>query len=81
MKSNKIKVTFVLPNLLAGGAERVFSYIAQNIDPKQFDTTLLIIGYSKDASYDVEGINLVFLEKPRVKTGIHALLKQKNQTL
>ena len=75
MKSNKIKVTFVLPNLLAGGAERVFSYIAQNIDPKQFDTTLLIIGYSKDASYDVEGINLVFLEKPRVKTGIPALLK------
>ena len=75
MKLNKIKVTFVLPNLLAGGAERVFSYIAQNLDPKKFDTTLLIIGYSKDASYDVDGINLVFLEQPRVKTGIPALYK------
>lgn len=75
MKLNKINITFVLPNLLPGGAERVFSYIAQNINPEKFNTTLLIIGYSKDASYDVKNIGLVFLEKPRVLNGIPALYK------
>ena len=75
MKSAKINVTFVLPNLMAGGAERVISYIAQNIDPKKFNTTLLIVGHSKDASYDVENIKVVFLGKDRVLTAIPALFK------
>lgn len=73
MKPNKINITFILPNLLPGGAERVFSYVAQNIDPKKFNATLLIIGYSKDASYDVKNIGLIFLEKSRVLDGIPAL--------
>lgn len=73
MNSKKIKVTFVLPNLLPGGAERVFSFVAQNIDKDKFDVTLLIIGYSKNASYDVQDIDLVFLEKARVKDSIGAL--------
>jgi glycosyltransferase involved in cell wall biosynthesis len=73
MKPIKINITFALPNLLAGGAERVFSYVAQNIDQNQFNVTLLIVGFSKDASYDVKNIKLVFLEKPRVKDGIFAL--------
>lgn len=75
MNLNKINITFVLPNLLPGGAERVFSYIAQNIDSKKFNATLLIIGYSKDASYDIKNIDLVFLEKSRVKAGVPALYK------
>src|SRR5690606_9210203 len=75
MKSDKIKVTLVLPNLLAGGAERVISFIAQNIDPTNFQATLLIVGHSKDASYDVENIKMVFLEKPRVLSAIPALFK------
>lgn len=73
MKSDKISITFTLPNLLPGGAERVFSYLAQNIDSKRFNVTLLIMGYSKDASYNIENINTVFLEKPRVLNGIPAL--------
>jgi glycosyltransferase involved in cell wall biosynthesis len=75
MKSNKINITFILPNLLPGGAERVFSYIAQNIDSNKFNASLLIIGYSKDASYDVKNVGLIFLEKSRVKNGIPALYK------
>ena len=75
MKSSKINITFVLPNLLPGGAERVFAYIAQNIDPKKFNATLLIIGYSKDASYDIDNIDLIFLEKQRVLNGIVDLFK------
>ncbi len=73
MKSNKINITFVLPNLLPGGAERVFSYIAQQINSDKFNSNLLIIGYSKDASYDVKNIGLIFLEKARVLDGVPAL--------
>ncbi|WP_299520402.1 glycosyltransferase [Winogradskyella sp.] len=76
MKSDKrISVIFVLPNLLPGGAERVMSYIAQKIDSSKFNTTLVVIGYSKDASYNIKGINLVFLEKPNVSSGAFALFK------
>ncbi len=75
MKSDKINITFVLPNLLPGGAERVISYVAQNISHEKFNTTLLIMGFSKDASYDVEGIDVVYLEKQRVLNGISKLFK------
>ncbi|SDR76841.1 glycosyltransferase [Winogradskyella sediminis] len=75
MKSDKINITFALPNLLPGGAERVMSYIAQNIDSRKFKSTLLIVGYSKDASYDIKNIDVVFLEKPRVSKGVVALFK------
>lgn len=75
MKSDKINITFTLPNLLPGGAERVMSYIAQNIDSTKFNSTLLIVGYSKDASYNIKNINVIFLEKPRVSKGVVALFK------
>lgn len=75
MKPTKINITFVLPNLLPGGAERVFSYISQRIDQNMFNVTLLVTGYSKDASYDVENINVIFLEKPRVLYSIFSLFK------
>ena len=75
MKSNKINITFSLPNLLPGGAERVISFIAQNIDPKIFNSTLLIFGYSKDASYQVKDIEIIFLEKPRVLSGVIDFIK------
>ncbi|WP_405571299.1 glycosyltransferase [Winogradskyella sp. Asnod2-B02-A] len=73
MKSDKINITFALPNLLAGGAERVMSYVAENIDPTKFNATLLIIGHEKDASYDIKNINVVYLEKTRVSQGVLSL--------
>jgi len=75
MKSNRINITFALPNLLPGGAERVVSYVAQNIDSKIFNSTLLIFGYSRDASYDIKNIKVIYLEKPRVLNGIIPLYK------
>lgn len=75
MKSNKINITFALPNLLPGGAERVISFIADNLDREKFNCTLLIIGYSKDASYDIKNIDVVFFEKPRVLSGVYNLFK------
>jgi len=56
----------MLPNLLAGGAERVVSFVAQQLNPELFNTTLVIVGHEKDAAYDVSGIDIVYLEESRI---------------
>jgi glycosyltransferase involved in cell wall biosynthesis len=71
----KIKIIFVLPNLQAGGAERVVSFIAQKLDEKKFDTTLIIIDYEKNAVYDLDTLKVIFLNKSRVQSGIIDLFK------
>ncbi|MGJ7029774.1 glycosyltransferase [Niabella hirudinis] len=65
-----IKILFILPSLKAGGAERVISFIAQRLDKKVFDVTLLIQGHRKDQVFDVKNINVTFLEKPRLINAI-----------
>jgi len=69
------KIIFVLPSLVAGGAERVMSFIAQNIDSKKFKVTLLIIGFEKDSAYQINGIDVIYLNKSRVLYSIFPLLK------
>jgi glycosyltransferase involved in cell wall biosynthesis len=64
------KILFILPNLAAGGAERVISFVAQNIDKDRFESKLLIAGCKKDAAYSVQGVDVTFLEKNRVLTAI-----------
>lgn len=73
MKTSKIKICVVLPNLRAGGAERVMSFVAQKLNHSKFDTTLVIIGYENEAAYDIKGINLIYLNKPRVQSGVKEL--------
>lgn len=63
---HKKKILFVLPSLVAGGAERVLSFIAQNIDKEKYKATLLIIGFEKDTVYNIESINVIYLNKKRV---------------
>jgi glycosyltransferase involved in cell wall biosynthesis len=62
----KIKIIFVIPSLVPGGAERVISFVSQNLDKKNFDTTLLVAGYKKDTCYDVNGIKVKYLNKSRI---------------
>lgn len=71
----KINIVFVLPSLIAGGAERVITLIATNINPKIFNVTLIVIGFEKDKAYNVNGINVMYLNKSRVLTGIPKLIK------
>jgi hypothetical protein len=66
----KIKILFILPSLRAGGAERVVSFIAQNLNTTKFSPVLLIIGYEKDAAFSIEDIETHFLNKSRVLDGI-----------
>ncbi|GAL70763.1 glycosyltransferase [Jejuia pallidilutea] len=69
----KTKVLFVLPTLTAGGAERVMSFVAQNINNAKFESTLLVTGYKKDAAYAIKGIRVKFLEKSRVFTAVPSI--------
>lgn len=62
----KAKIYFFIPSLRAGGAERIVSYLAQNIDKEKFTSTLIVIGYEADRKFDVEGIEVIYLNQPRV---------------
>lgn len=71
-----IKILFILPSLKAGGAERVVSFIAQNLDSTKFSAILLVIGFEKDAVYPVESIETHFLNKKRVLNGIGGIFSK-----
>jgi glycosyltransferase involved in cell wall biosynthesis len=73
--NNRVKITFILPTLFAGGSERIMSYLAQNIDVSKFDATLLVIGRAKEAVYVINNIKVIYLEKARVLDGIVPLFK------
>ena len=61
--------SFILPSLSAGGAERVMSFIAQELNKDIFKTTLLVIGFEKDSVYNTGKMNTIFLNKKRVLHG------------
>lgn len=73
--NKKINIVFVLPSLIAGGAERVITLIATNLNSKIFNVTLIVIGFEKDKAYNVDGIHVIYLNKPRVLTGFPKLIK------
>lgn len=70
MNNFKIDILFVLPSLKAGGAERVISFIASNLNKDKFNPTLIVIGSLKDSVYPTDNLNVLFLEKGRVLHGI-----------
>ncbi|RAJ16054.1 glycosyltransferase [Arenibacter echinorum] len=64
--SQKINITFIIPSLRAGGAERVMSYIAQSLDKNKFNASLLVVGFEKDAVFEIKNIEIKFLNQSRV---------------
>lgn len=70
MINKKPNIIFILPSLAAGGAERVMSYIAQNINKQKYNTTLVVIGFEKDNAFEVNNVNVIYLNKPRVLTSL-----------
>ena len=75
MNKQKIKITFVIPSLAAGGAERILSFVAQNINKNTFQPTLLVVGFEKDTVYDVSDLDVIYLNKTRVLKAVLAIAK------
>ncbi|MCK7591032.1 glycosyltransferase [Subsaxibacter sp. CAU 1640] len=73
MPKSKINIAFILPSLVAGGAERVISTVAQHLDKSRFEATLVIIGFEKDKAYDTSAIKTIYFNKKRVLSGIPKL--------
>lgn len=69
----RIKIVFIIPSLRAGGAERVMSFLADNIDKDKFESRLLVVGSEKDKAYSVTNIPVIFLEKDRVRDGLFSV--------
>ncbi len=75
MVEKRIKILFILPSLVPGGAERILSYVAQELDKNVFDTTLLVTGYEADTVYNLKNLKIVYLNKPRVLKSYGAITK------
>lgn len=73
--SPKINITIILPSVVAGGAERVLSLIATNLNQDIFNVTLLVLGFKKDTVYDISNIKTIYFNKSRVLEGVPQLLK------
>ena len=71
----KKKIIFILPSLAPGGAERVISFVSQNIDKKKFDPILLIAGYQSETAYDVNNVEVKYLNKSRVLFAIPFIIE------
>jgi glycosyltransferase involved in cell wall biosynthesis len=70
------KILFVLPALTAGGAERVMSFIAQNLDKSRYDVVLIIVGFEKDSVYNTDNVKTIYLNYSRLLTSMPVLAMQ-----
>jgi glycosyltransferase involved in cell wall biosynthesis len=71
----KKKIIFVLPSLKAGGAERVVSFLAKNFDQNVFEIKIVIVGYKKDAVYNVDDLDVTFFNQKRLFNAVYPLYK------
>ena len=73
--NKKKKILFILPSLKAGGAERVLSFLAKELDDSLFEIKLIVLGFPKDAVYNTDGINVIYLYKYRFLSSFFLLVK------
>lgn len=74
MQSRK-KILFVLPSLCAGGAERVISFVSQQLNTNDFKVKLIVLGFEKDAVYNVDSIEVKYLNKKRLLASVTTLFR------
>lgn len=71
----RTKLAFVLPNLSAGGAERVTLNFMRQLDPAQVDVTLLVLDATSDLRHLVpEHVRFVDLKTVRASRSLGPLL-------
>lgn len=72
----RIKVFFVLPNLLGGGAQRVTLNIINNLNYEKFKPTLVVLTTLGDYSGDIsEDIELIHIGSSHVRYSFPELIK------
>jgi glycosyltransferase involved in cell wall biosynthesis len=69
------KILFIVPSLKAGGAERITAFLAQHLNSTLFEVKLIVIGFEKDVVYDIQNIDVSFLNKSRYFKAIPLLLQ------
>ena len=74
MESKK-KILFVLPTLGAGGAERVMSFVCQQLNSEIFEVKLVVLGFQKDNVFNVDTVEVIYLNKLRLLVAIPSLFK------
>jgi glycosyltransferase involved in cell wall biosynthesis len=72
---NRTKILFFLPHLKAGGAERVVSFIFKSLDRTIFDPKLVVIGFKKDNHYSVQGEDVIYLNRLRLRNALFDIIK------
>lgn len=75
MSQNTIKILFIIPTLMAGGAERIMTFLSKNLDDIVFDSTLIVIGSQQGVSYDIKNMKIKFLNENRVSYAIPNLIR------
>lgn len=66
----KKKILFVLPTLKAGGAERVISFLAKNLNSNIFEIKVAVVGFKKDVVYNLDDLDVTFFNQKRLLNGI-----------
>jgi len=69
------KILFILPSLKAGGAERVVSFLAKNLDPNVFEIKIAVVGFKKDSVYNLDDLEVTFFNQNRMLSGVYPLYK------
>ena len=77
MMDQRQKVFFVIPNVNAGGAERVAMTLLQHLDRRDFSYTLVVLDDGNGALADQipEDVRLITLGKKRVRATLFALIR------
>jgi glycosyltransferase involved in cell wall biosynthesis len=71
----KQKVLLVLPSLGAGGAERVISFVAENLNRNKFEVRLLISASANENKFQVNNVEIEYLNQPRVIKSIPGIIR------
>ena len=74
-----LNIVFVILDIKGGGSERIFSYLSNDFCELGHSVTLVLIG-SGPILYDLDDrINLIFLNKRHLKSGVFALFRTLNR--
>ena len=74
--SNLKKILFIIPSLEGGGAERVMTFLANDLKIKNYDVTILVLGSNQESDYKVDkNIKVIFLNKSRSIFATYQILR------